>query len=446
MKIVKVIHGYPPNYNAGSEVYSQTLCNGLSEKHEVYVVTREENPFVPDYSINVHQAVDNPKVKIYAINIPLVKYRYAYSHPEIDKIFDALLTEINPDVVHFGHLNHLSASMVEVAYSKNLPIVYTLHDYWLMCPRGQFMQRNPDDLQNNWKACDQQVDGVCAKNCYGGYFSGVIEDYPQDLENWTGWVHRRMAYMQKIVSLIDVFLCPANYLLERFKSFIPEHKLVYLDYGFNLETLKNRERIPEEDFVFGYIGTHTPQKGIDQLIKAFGNLDSKSKLRIWGRPRPEFTPALKDIVKTLPPEKQEKIEWISEYSNPIIVTEVFNKLDAIVVPSIWVENSPLVIHEAQQVGVPVITADVGGMKEYVGHEVNGLLFKFRDMDSLRDQMQRFADDPTFAAKLGARRYLYSENGNVPNVKDHIQAIEEIYRKILNQESDQNETRPMAYNL
>ncbi len=48
--------------------------------------------------------------------------------------------------------------------------------------------------------------------------------------------------------------------------------------------------------------------------------------------------------------------------------EVFNKIDAIVVPSIWLENSPLVIHEALQAGVLVITADVGGMAEYVHHE------------------------------------------------------------------------------
>ena len=42
MKILKVIHGYPMRYNAGSEVYSQTLCLGLAARgHEVHVFTRE---------------------------------------------------------------------------------------------------------------------------------------------------------------------------------------------------------------------------------------------------------------------------------------------------------------------------------------------------------------------------------------------------------------------
>ena len=57
--------------------------------------------------------------------------------------------------------------------------------------------------------------------------------------------------------------------------------------------------------------------------------------------------------------------------------DAFDRVDAIVVPSVWVENSPLVIHEAQQARVPVITADAGGMAEYVRHEVNGLLFEHR---------------------------------------------------------------------
>ena len=49
--------------------------------------------------------------------------------------------------------------------------------------------------------------------------------------------------------------------------------------------------------------------------------------------------------------------------------EVFNQVDAIVVPSIWLENSPLVIHEALEAKVLVITAAAGGMQEYIQHEV-----------------------------------------------------------------------------
>jgi glycosyltransferase involved in cell wall biosynthesis len=98
------------------------------------------------------------------------------------------------------------------------------------------------------------------------------------------------------------------------------------------------------------------------------------------------------------------------------VPEVLNRVDAIVVPSIWEENSPLVIHEAQQARVPVITADVGGMAEYVRHEHNGLLFRHRNAGSLATQMQRFGLAVASACsrmRLGFRerqRRLQSDTG------------------------------------
>jgi len=136
MKIMKVIHGYPPAYNAGSEVYSQTLCHELAASHEVHVFTREENPFLPDYSFRQEQDISKPSVTKHIINLPLLRQRYRYRHEQVDGMFDGLLQAIKPDIIHVGHLNHLSTSLVEIAKNYSIPIVFTLHDYWLICPRG----------------------------------------------------------------------------------------------------------------------------------------------------------------------------------------------------------------------------------------------------------------------------------------------------------------------
>jgi MoaA/NifB/PqqE/SkfB family radical SAM enzyme len=95
-----------------------------------------------------------------------------------------------------------------------------------------------------------------------------------------------------------------------------------------------------------------------------------------------------------------------------------------------VENSPLVIHEAQEARVPVITADAGGMAEYVRHEENGLLFAHRDLADLARQMQRLADDPALGRRLGARGYLYAPSGDVPGIEEHVAAVEAIYTEAL----------------
>ncbi len=442
MIILKVIHGYPMRFNAGSEVYSQQLCHGLANEHEVHIFTREEDIFKPDYVIHSENDALDPRVKLHVVNMPKLRLLQRYQHDEVDLEFEQLLDKINPDVVHIGHLNHLSTSLVNVTYERDIPIVHTLHDYWLMCPRGQFLQRNSKEP---WALCEGQENKKCAQSCFTGFFSDS-EGRDADVNYWTQWVARRMVSTRNIVDKVDQFIAPSQYLLSRFRDefSIPEDKLTYLDYGFNLDRLKHRCRTPGEPFTFGYIGTHIPAKGIQDLVRAFALLEGDSLLRIWGRAREE-TASLKSIILTLPPQVQERIEWKSEYRNQEIVSDVFNHIDALVVPSIWAENSPLVIHEALQVQLPVITANVGGMAEYVHHDVNGLLFEHRNYLSLAEQMQKLASDPSYARELGARGYLQSQTKEIPDITQHVKDIEKIYINLITKKGKNiyAKTRAMA---
>lgn len=434
MKILKVIHGYPMRYNAGSEVYSQTLCHGLAERHEVHVFTREEDAFAPDFRLRVEPDADDPRVTVHLVNNPRFKDRYRATG--LDQRFAEVLDRARPDIVHIGHLNHLSTSLVREAALREIPIAFTLHDYWLMCPRGQFMQMFPEDPNVLWAACEGQEDRKCAERCYARYFSGAPSELDADVDYWTGWVGRRMRHVREMTELVDLFIAPSRYLHDRFRDDfgLPESRLVYLDYGFERERMAARRRVIGEPFTFGYIGTHIPAKGIHDLIGAFGMLSGDARLRIWGRPRGQDTDALVRIAASLPSDVASRIEWLPEYRNQDIVRDVFDRCDAIVVPSVWVENSPLVIHEAQQARVPVVTADVGGMAEYVQHEVNGLLFEHRSVTSLAAQMQRLVDTPDLAARLGARGYRYSASGDVPSIDDHVREIERLYERLLGRQA------------
>lgn len=440
MKILQVIHGYPMRYNAGSEVYTQTLCHGLAARHEVHVFTREEDPFAPDHVVRDEVDPDDPRVRLHVVNAP--RGRDRYRDTGVDRRFAELLDSLRPDIVHIGHLNHLSTSLVFEAARREVPVVYTLHDYWVMCPRGQFMQMHPEDPGELWPACDGQVDRKCAERCYARYFSGAPDERERDVVYWSDWVGRRMAHMREVVEHVDRFIAPARYLHDRYRDEfgLPAAKLVFLDYGFDRARLRGRERRPGEAFTFGYIGTHIPAKGIHVLIEAFGRLQGDARLLIWGRPRGQDTEALKALARGLPNGAGARIEWRPEYRNAEIVRDVFDHVDAIVVPSIWVENSPLVIHEAQQARVPVITADAGGMAEYVHHEVNGLLFAHRDPGALVVQMQRLADDPALARRLGARGYLGEASGDIPDTREHVAAVEAIYADLLRRRDRAHVTR------
>lgn len=436
MKILIIIHGYPPRYNAGSEVDTQSFANELMKKgHVIEIFTRYENPFEPDFTLRIEEDPTNSNIKINLVNIPNSKDRYI--HKKVDFLLLKAIDRFKPEIIHIGHLNHLSTSIPKTIKEKyNIPIIYTLHDYWLMCPRGQFIQFNIDDNCEPFQLCDGQKDVKCAYKCNSRYISGSIADEKEDIGYWTNWVKRRMKHIRDMTEYIDIFIAPSKYLLNRYRNDfkVPEDKLVYLDYGFDLERFKKRARpYPKkgDTIVFGYIGTHIPAKGIHHLIKAFGIIEGKAKLKIWGRHKNEFTPYLKEIIGQLPDNKKECIKWMYEYQNENIVRDVFNNCDVIVVPSIWMENSPLVIHEAQQARLPVITADAGGMAEYVKDGVNGLLFQHRNPDKLAECMQKMIDNSDLIEKYGKRGYLYSESKDIPSINEQVSFIIEKYNKLMN---------------
>jgi len=423
MKILKIIHGYPPLYNAGSEVYSQSICNELSRNNDITIFTREENPYEQDFKIRTEK--QNGNLIIHFINKRIDKDNY--KNENIDKIFAKTIERNKPDIAHIGHLNHLSTGIIEELKKHNIPIVFTLHDFWLMCPRGQFLQRNYES-ENYYKLCEKQDDEKCALNCYNHYFSGQEIDKQRDKEYWTSWINTRMQETKSIIEKVDMFIAPSKYLMNRFVNDfeVPISKIIYIDYGFPTHYLQPVEHKTADTYTFGYIGTQIPSKGINLLIKAFSKIEKKAILKIWGRTNGQSTTALKNLAK----ESENEIQFCGEYINQNLATEVFSKIDSIVVPSIWGENSPLVIHEAQACEIPVITADFGGMKEYVEHEKNGLLFKHRNQNDLTQKMLFAIGNPEILQEYGKVGYLYSKTGKVPNIKEHCIELTELYKRVI----------------
>ena len=425
-------------------VKSQTLCHELVKQgHEVVVFTRQEDAYKQEYLVEWEVDSDCPDIKLCLIN--MAHSKDGYSHSAVDRAFGQLLDQYQPDIVHIGHLNHLSTSIIWEVNQRNYPIVFTLHDFWLMCPRGQFLQMN-SKTEDLYPACDSQEDQKCARQCYWRYFSS--QEDKEDLHYWSRWIGKRMNHVKQIMTSIDLFIAPSRYLMERFIDdfYMDLSKIVYLDYGFRRHYLKDRKRKKEGPFTFGYIGTHKQAKGIFHLLQAFHQVHEDSELKIWGSPLQPFTSSLKSYVSALDAKVQRKIQWMSGYRNSKIVEDVFNQVDAIVVPSIWGENSPLVIHEALEAKVPIITADFGGMKEYIQHGVNGLLFDHRDPTSLAGQMEQLKSDSKLLDRISKRGYLQSYDGRIPGIEEHVRQLESYYRLVIKRRKQKNgsKTRTLAH--
>ncbi len=419
MRIVQVVNGLPPESLGGTETYVAHLAHALARRgHEVRIFSRIADPTQTEYAVDV---IVRDGVAITRVNNTfnhLKSFAQSYVNAEIARRFGAFLDTRAPDVVHFHHLMYLSTSCIQETKQRGIPVVMTLHDYWLICQRGRFLK--PDLSQ-----CPGQTDEGCA-GCFAHLLNNKLasvytrfksalskrswfRDYlrrfhgqyiaarppsPQALQQ----IHQRMAHVHEVCQDVSLFLAPSRFLREQFLAFgIPAEKIVFAECGLPpLEITVTERRQAASPLVFGYIGVVDPVKGVHLLIEAFLPL-SGAELRIYGgetdyAPYPDRGRFLTQL------HSSPHIRLMGRYDNRE-VGRILSEVDVVVVPSIWYENAPLVIREAFLARKPVITAAFGGMQEWVQDEINGLLFRQRDVEDLRSKLVRFIADPDLVHRL-----------------------------------------------
>ncbi|MGC9326709.1 MAG: glycosyltransferase [Candidatus Hinthialibacter sp.] len=236
-------------------------------------------------------------------------------------------------------------------------------------------------------------------------------------------IRHRMNWARRVMENVDVFIAPSQFLRDFFiRHDLPEQKILYLDNGFE----PSKTSVPKarhKPLRFGYIGTWIPSKGVDLALKAFQSIDpSDAKLIVHG-----FFPGydgMEDYESYLRSLAGDSVEWGRKY-DPSEIADLLQEIDCLVMPSIWWENSPLTIHEAFLAGVPVITADVGGMAEQV-REGGGMVFRHRDENSLRSVIQKIIQKPEILDVL-----RHSIPG-VQSLTSHVDQLIQLYDNLLNQ--------------
>jgi len=400
LKVLKVIHGYPPYYMAGSEVYTANFCNEISKKVDLSIFTRIEDEFTKPFCCS--ESIENG-MRIIRVNKPSRDYTFRSKYQDIRmaKIFEHYLDEIGPDIVHIGHLSHLTIQIIDIIHDKNIPIVFTLHDFWMMCIRGQL-------IRDDYSLCEGPSIKKC-KECNMKYFTSEVEA-EHEITIW-------LKALSEVNQKIDLFIAPSQFLRDKYIEYgIPVEKIIHMDYGFDIETVKSGLKTISDKIRFGYLGRVIPVKGITLLIDSFNELDhSMAELNIYGK-LPNAANYLKNRCS------HSAIHFKGGY-NYDEISKVLSEIDVLVVPSIWYENSPLVIHEAFLAKIPVITSNLGGMAELVSHEKNGLLFEPGNIDELIEKMNLFIENPELIK-------TYSQETHVRSIQEDVEEIEKLYHEIL----------------
>ncbi len=440
MKILQVIHSFPPHTFAGTEVYSYQLSKELAKRNQVFVFFRVKNTVDPEYLIKHH---NYQGLECYSINHTFSScesFNATFRDSSIDEKFAQLLDQLKPDIVAIQHLLFLSHGIIDEIKKRNIPIVYTLHDYWLFCYRGQL-------IKDGLKVCfDHSVSGCreclkflvnIKKHTLSIYFI-IKRSLPPvvliPLKKIYRFLIRKPSaqkaqdYRESALSVsrkIDRFIAPSNFIRNKFiAEGFPAEIIIHCDYGFNTQGYDKSGNGGGEILRFGYLGTLIPTKGADILIRAFKGIKEKDvELDIYGRlfaySAYEYYPGLlKKLCK-----KDKRVKLRGEYDNQRIAG-ILSGIDVLVVPSIWPENSPLVIHEAFLAGVPVIASKIGGIPELVIDGKNGLLFNPADLDDLRKKLEYV---------IGNKRILEKFRENLPKIKsieENARELETIYRSLI----------------
>ena len=373
MNILLVIHGYPPFYMAGSEVYTYNLARELAKTNNVFVFHRIEDRAIPLYT-TVDKNDNGVNIRYINNYEPQNASFYdKYLNPKIDDAFREYVRTIKPDVVHIGHLSHLSTQIPIIAKREfGLPVLFTIHDFWMFCHRGQLI--NPKD----WQICPLPNVKQCTE-CAAAHYRNP--DFKSQ------WIEERDEHIRQVMECIDVFFAPSHTLEQFYIDMgVDKDKIFYSKYGFHVTEIQKHAKQLHQEIVFGFTGRIIYTKGVHLLCKAFSRVKGKARLVIWGDTDNDYAQQL--IQKY----ESDKIEFKGLYHNDDL-QQVLDSFDILVCPSIWLENAPLVIQEAQSAHLPVLVSDKGGMAELVHDNIDGFTFELGNADDLYLKMQDIVNDP-----------------------------------------------------
>lgn len=326
--------------------------------------------------------------------------------------FRQIVERFRPDIVHLQNIhNHITPSVIMEAHRRRLPIVWTLHDYKLICPNTHLL------IDATGQSCEA---------CSGGHFyqaalrrckkGSLMASALASLEAYS---HQAL----RIRRLVGAYLAPSRFLRDRLvrNGFSPaqvHHLPNFLPAAW---TDQPEAGASPDDGSILFLGKLDALKGIYQLIEA-GRLVPQVQVILAGR---IDEPLASQLATFRPPN----VHYAGMLSGPAL-HERLRRARAVVLPSLSHENQPFSILEAFAYGKPVIASRKGGNPELVPHRERGLLVAPGNVPALAESLAWMAEHPGEAAAMGrrARGYVLAHH----SAEAHYQRLEAIYQAVAPQ--------------
>ena len=438
MNVVLVTPHFPPDHIGGVEQYSGRLAEDLRRHGDApHVVCLEAIHEGASVSSQVDGTYGYPVHRVYVgrelLDAPVSS---VYDVPGVESIIAGVLDSSRADVVHVHSGYLLGASALAAARRLEVPTVVTLHDFWFVCslitiihPVGMPCPGPESAVKCAWclgtlrrrYRLPERLTGRRAGRLIEGLARApVLRDVVSRLDVVEA-VRMRQTRLLELLSQADVILSPSRFVRDRIAEAGLEPARVLLSrYGIEPRQSNQAGRADDAPLRIGYLGQLAPHKGVHVLIDAVRRLQgSPLTLHVHGDPRPH--PAYVERLHKAA-LGDSRIHFEGPYPHDRVY-DILSGLDVIVVPSVWYENSPFVIQEAQSAHVPVLASRLGGMQELVADERDGLLFAAGDAHDLSRQLQRVVRTP------GLLRQLRPDGSSVRQADDELRELRGHYARV-----------------
>lgn len=424
MRILVVSHGHPSQSLGGAEVASYNLHKGLNELDEVnsFYLARVGPP-VPRHSASALMSLGQKENE-------LLYYANDFDHfflsnrntDEIHRDFLRFVRELEPDVVHFHHVIGFGLEAL-YAVREALPeaaIIVTFHEFLSICNNhGQMVKTTGRRLCSRASPID----------CHGCFPDITPARFL-----------RRERFIKSMLDLADHYISPSAFLARRYVDWgLDEKRMTVIENGLDIEEPSDPRALSRPGSRrarFAFFGQMTPFKGVDVLLDAVTRIPESvwgddARLMIFGGNLERQPEDYQATIKQLMERAGSRVRFYGSYHNSEM-PRLIQSADWIVIPSIWWENSPIVIQEAFFHGRPLIASNVGGMAEKIRDGVDGLHFRVGSAEDLADRLvEALSEDDLWEnLRAGIRR----PGSHVDCARQHLDLYLDVMQSRLPQEA------------
>lgn len=332
--------------------------------------------------------------------------RSCYSF-EVKKAVQREIKDEKPDLVYIIHfVNKLSPSVIKGAKELGIPVVLRLSDYFLLCPRFDFLCDRKvceECLTKGYKACLKKK---CVK---GSIAASLIRVLSMKLHD-----------MMHIYDYVDAFITPSEFLkMKLIANGFQKDKITCIPTFTSSRTTIDEPIVGDYGLYFGRI---TEEKGVETVVRAYEKLPDR-KVKIMGDDTTEEAARLKKYIKE---RNVKNIEFLG-FKSGVELENVIKNARFTMIPSIWYDNLPNTALESFQYYKPVIASNMGSLPELVLDGVNGYLFDPYSPDELVEKI-KMLDDDELVIEMGNNSRKRLEDRFAP--KTHYNALLNIFNSLV----------------